>query len=406
MQALLDSSQRAFVRAPSGNIRLLAPAGCGKTLCLLYRCKHLTQVDSKRRIRLLVVTFTVAANQELQARLHEDPEFASLGDRVEITTLNSWGWRRVRNTAFNPRLITSTRDYHFAMLNQLQTIWQNHPDVKRAIEENKFRAPRPLMNVIDALKSLGFDHVRHTDYRLFSRHVDTLVKQNLGWRLIEQINELKKHDVISEKSIDSDVTDVGKRTLFDTFFRFWIEASEHMRSNATFTLEDQQIFLSDAFERLLNLLTIKADSGILRSSRKVANEILQLCDLIKRYPLSRADKESVRRHLQDQRPRSLNDAVRSLAGYRGRLKGSNNDGTMSGAMAEAVQRFLEADTVSDTLICLNGYFDGLQSDLGKAEDDVFFIDPPFLQLAEYASNYGDDYDRFVDDIERAKVSGW
>ena len=594
MQALLDSSQQSFVRARAGNVRLLAPAGCGKTLCLLYRCKHLTQVDSKRRIRLLVVTFTVAAKQELQARLHEDPEFAGLSDRVEITTLNSWGWRRVRNVAFNPKLITSTSDYHFAMLNQLQTVWQNFPDVKRAIGGNKFRAPRPLMNVMDALKSLGFDHVRHTDYRRFTRHVDSLVAQNMGWRIIEQINELKKHDVISEKSIWSEVTDVEKKRLFDAFFLFWIEASDHMKSNATFTLEDQkyiafldereklenrnvlsgaarydhilvdefqdinpldlalistiarrnkatltiagdddqaifewrgatpeyilepqryfgvpfvtyvlgvnyrspknivglsqelisnnrrrvsktvrpasskmavvdvrkahglldaleyvhslvgdsvaqggspsrvavigrkrsqiipyqvyfaskdmpfcaaedlQIFLSDAFERLLNLLTIRTDSEVRQSSRKVSNDILQLCDLVKRYPLSRADKESVRRHLQQQAPRSLNDAVRTLAGYRGRLKGPNDDGKMSVAMADAVRKFLEADAVSDTLICLSGNFDGLQYDLGKAEDDVFFIDPPFLQLAEFASNYGDDYDRFVDDIERAR----
>ena len=130
--------------------------------------------------------------------------------------------------------------------------------------------------------------------------------------------------------------------------------------------EDLQLFLSDAFDRLLNLLTIKTDGGVRQNTRKVANDILQLCDLIKRYPLSMADRESVRRHLQQQRPRSLDEAVRSLASYRGKLKGPNNDGIMSGAMAEAVQRFLEVETVSDTLICLSGNFDGLQSDLGKS----------------------------------------
>ena len=450
------------------------------------------------------------------------------------------------------------------------------------------------MNVIDSLKSLGFDHIRHADYHQFSRHVDTLVNQNLGWRFVEQLNELKKHNVLLEKSLAPEITEVEKRQFFDAFFLFWRQASAHMISSATFTLEDQkyvafldeiekldarsvlsgaarydhilvdefqdinpldialigaitrrnnatlmiagdddqaifewrgatpeyilepdryfgvpfatyilgvnyrspknivdlsqqlisnnrrrvekavsaassntavvelrktdglldaleyvqalvgesvvqggspsrvavigrkrsqiipyqvyfaskdmpfcaaedlQLFLSDAFDRLLNLLTIKTDGGVRQNTRKVANDILQLCDLIKRYPLSMADRESVRRHLQQQRPRSLDEAVRSLASYRGKLKGPNNDGIMSGAMAEAVQRFLEVETVSDTLICLSGNFDGLQSDLGKAEDDVFFTDPPFLQLAEYASSYGDDCERFVDDIERAK----
>ena len=41
-------------------------------------------------------------------------------------------------------------------------------------------------------------------------------------------------------------------------------------------------------------------------------------------------------------------------------------------------------------------------DIGKAEDDIFFADPPFLHLAEYATRYGSDYMQFVEDIERAK----
>lgn len=45
---------------------------------------------------------------------------------------------------------------------------------------------------------------------------------------------------------------------------------------------------------------------------------------------------------------------------------------------------------------------GLQTDFGKAADDIFFTDPPFLQLAAYASTYGNNYDRFIDDIEQAK----
>ncbi len=51
---------------------------------------------------------------------------------------------------------------------------------------------------------------------------------------------------------------------------------------------------------------------------------------------------------------------------------------------------------------LSEHFEGLQVDFGKAADDIFFTDPPFLQLAAYASTYGDNYDRFIDDIEQAK----
>ena len=592
----VDTSQATFIQAPVGNIRLLAPAGCGKTLCLLYRCKHLADLDRGRRTRFLVVTFTVAAKQELQARLNEDQQFVGLGDTVEITTLNAWGWRRVRNISFSPKLITSHQDYHFAMLQQLQAVWQHHDDVKRAIKGKKFQAPRPLMNVVDAFKSLGFDHMRHTNFRAFARHVDTLYQQHLGWRLQEQFDELTKFDVLTSEISGSStkVPDGEKRRVFDAFFMFWREASAHLISNATFTLEDQkyvacldemkklaehsvlsgaarydhvfvdefqdinpldlaliktigernratltiagdddqaifewrgaspeyilepqryfgvpfethklgvnyrspanvvelsqrliannvrrvdksvvsagstqaqieirqtnglinaleyvhstveraveqggspsrvaiigrkrsqiipyqvyfaskdiafcaaedlQIFLSDAFKRLLDMLMIKANAPVRQSGSKVLNDMLQLCDLTKRYPLSKADKNSLRSHLQKSRPRSIDDAIGALAEYRGKLKGPNTDGSMSVAMADAARHFIDAENVSDALISLSGRFEGLQFDLGKAEDDIFYTDPPFLQLAEYASNYDDDYDRFVDDIERAK----
>src|SRR3990172_11200466 len=75
---------------------------------------------------------------------------------------------------------------------------------------------------------------------------------------------------------------------------------------------------------------------------------------------------------------------------------------MSLSIANAVRRFISASAVSDALMQLADEFEGLQLDLGKAEDDIFFADPPFFHLAEYASSYGDDYGQFIDDIETAK----
>ena len=84
------------------------------------------------------------------------------------------------------------------------------------------------------------------------------------------------------------------------------------------------------------------------------------------------------------------------------LKGANAGGRISLEMASALRGFLEADQVADAIGELGNQFAGLQVDLGKAEDDIFFADPPFLHLAEYATRYGNDYMSFVDDIERAK----
>lgn len=590
---MLDASQIKFCQAPAGNIRLLAPAGCGKTLCLLHRCKHLSETQG--RARFLIVTFTVAARQELAARVNEDAQFAGLRDSVEITTLNAWGWRRLREGAsFNPKLITSRDDYHFTMLNQLQGVWQNYDAVKESVQKRRGSAPRDLMNLIDTFKSLGFDHERHTSFKGFSEHIDWLHQQGLTWRVYEQFAQLVRLDILDDDLGNaSPISEKDRRRVYRSFFEFWRAATQHLISNATFTLEDQkyaayldernklesgsilrgaarrdhvlvdefqdinpldlalvkaiavrnratvtiagdddqaifewrgatpdyilepekffgvkfdthiletnyrspanvvalsqklirnnnrrvnkkvaanssdnalievrrpgdlletmdyvhrlvqessktgsspsrialigrkraqiipyqvyfaskdvpfcaaedlQIFLSSAFGRLVDLLEIRADADS-RSRRAAVDNTIELCNLTKRYPLSKADRESVRSHIVRANPRSLAQAADALASYRGRLKGANNGGAMSESMADAIRRFLDADTVSETLSAMSEKFDGLQFDLGKAEDDIFFIDPPFAQLAEFALGYGDDYEKFIDDIQRAK----
>lgn len=592
----LDKSQLSFCEAPVVNLRLLAPAGCGKTLSLLFRCKYLSEVAKPQKVRFLIVTFTVAAKQELLGRLNEDSRFKSLRDLVEITTLNSWGFRRIKNATFSPKLITSKSDYHFAMLNQLQPVWKEHEAVREAIEQNRYTTPRKLMDVMDTFKSIGFDHVRVKNHETFAQRLKELRENGLKWKMEEQFEQLVKLGILGSKTTKNgkEVAQASDRQVYSSFFMFWREATEHLISNATFTLEDQkyyaylderqkmedgkflsgaarydhvlvdefqdinpldlalikaiternratvtiigdedqaifewrgatpeyilnperffdspfqtftlatnyrspanivehsqrliacntrrvqkavhasssrkaaidiievedlgdaldrvyaevretigqgqspsrvavigrkrsqiipyqvffaskdvsfcaaedlQVFMSDAFERLLNLLMIKERAHIRQTRTIVVDDLLNLCSLVKRYPLSKNDRESVRRHLQQSGSSTLAAAVDALSAYRGSLKGTNSGGVMSRSMADSIRGFVESDTVSDALMELAANFEGLQIDLGKAEDDIFYSDPPFLQLAEYASRYGDDYGLFVEDIERAK----
>jgi DNA helicase-2/ATP-dependent DNA helicase PcrA len=167
--------------------------------------------------------------------------------------------------------------------------------------------------------------------------------------------------------------------------------------------EDLQVFLSDAFERLLELLVVKQRADQRATRTQATDDVLALCSLVKRYPLNKKDKESLRRHLQQNAGSTLASAVDALATYRGSLKGTNADGGTSLAFAAAIREYLKAQSVAEALEALSLHFEGLHVDLGKAEDDIFFTDPPFVHLAEYAARYGDDYNSFLDDIERAKA---
>lgn len=113
----LDAHQERFCSAPSAaNIRLLAPAGCGKTLCLLARCEHLARNRGSTGFppRFLLLTFTRAAAIELAERVRNRRQFPNLSNLVQkspaaldISTLNAWGYRRIRNQTFSPRLLAS-----------------------------------------------------------------------------------------------------------------------------------------------------------------------------------------------------------------------------------------------------------------------------------------------------------
>lgn len=239
----LDASQRAFIEAPVGNIRLLAPAGCGKTLCLLYRCKHLAE-QSERPQRFLIVTFTRAARDELRSRLNEDREFADIRDNVEINTLNAWGWRRLRETTYSPKTFTK-RDYRSKMENLLQPVWKRHESVRRSLQSKNQRirnqSPKRLMEVSDSFMSLGFDHVRHADLPRFLDHWDVLVRQGLEWKLAEQEDILIQFAVIGN-SVNGIGCNARQEEIYEAYFKFWREAAQQLYDSAFFTYECQKYF--------------------------------------------------------------------------------------------------------------------------------------------------------------------
>jgi len=595
MKENLDLSQKKFCETTDKYVRLLAPAGCGKTLSLLFRCDYLAKAKQQRQ-RFLIVTFTVAAKQELISRLNEDNRFSSIRDNIEITTLNAWGYRRIKSIASSPKLIISKDDYHFTMKNVLQPIWKDFSSVQAAIDKKSNTTPKKLMDQMDAFKSIGFDHTRHTNYELFAKRIDELRSQGLDNRITEILDELAKLGILTStvNRKGEEHAQMGDHNVYDKFFRFWREATKRLIETATFTLEDQkyvaylderqkleeqkylsgaarydhilvdefqdinpldlalikaivernratitivgdddqaifewrgttpeyilnpdrffgeefstytldinyrspsnivelsqrlirhnqnrvekkihayqkdeatieirginnldeameqvyaevqrvigqgqspsriaivgrkrsqiipyqiffasknvsfcaaedlQVFMSKAFDRLLRLIVIKNRCNDKRTRTEVVDDILEFCSLVKRYPLSKKDKESLRKHLNKSGASSVIDAVDALSSYRDSLKGVNTDGRISLEMANAIRHFLNAKTVSDSLIELSNNFQGLQIDLGKAEDDIFFADPPFLYLAEYATRYKDDYSKFISDVELAK----
>ena len=235
----LDHSQLDFCRSTAKNIRLLAPAGCGKTSSLLYRCRELAQ-NAKGKPRFLIVTFTTTATNELKERLMREPEFEGISELATVTTLNAYGWRRIRNQINNPKLLTTNNDRHFAMRNQLRPVWDGKDRIAEVITKAGNGA-RTIMTVMDNLKSMGFDHTKDTNRESFNQRLDTLENQGLSWRIKEQFDLLTRIGILdSTITGDKEGASASRRDFYDRFFIFWRDATKNLLAQSTFTFEDQK----------------------------------------------------------------------------------------------------------------------------------------------------------------------
>lgn len=598
----LDESQRSFIEAPDTNVRLLAPAGCGKTLSLLYRCVHLTNQARLKRPRFLIVTFTRAARGELIGRMNSEKGFAGIRGNTEITTLNSWGYRRIRNAVPKHNLITKTKEKLILVSEHLKPVWIQHESVEGAINHEDWstaRVSRRLVRkTINDLKNLGFDHLHHTTFGDFSTKWDELVDIQLGRKLHRRYEDLKSIGIITDdfKSHEDVST---RRRFFDGFFEFWLEATRHLIEISMFTIDDQKyfgyideisnvesgqflsgaasydhvivdefqdinpldlalvkaiadrnratltiagdddqaifewrgttpeyildpsrflgrefethtlgvnyrspanivrhsqrliarnkrrvpkvvrssenatgkdalietkhpstltdamsfvetlvsnavshghspsrvaligrkrsqlipyqvklaakgipfgaaedlhVFLSPTFDRLLRLMSIKSSCDQKRLVGYTVNDLLDLCDLIRHRHLNKEDRSAVEAHLMASGPTSVVDGMQLLIPPDHEFKLGKIDAKVLKRMHKALVGFVMANSVNNTLTALSQSFVGLQQDFDKGNKDVFFLDPPFPYLIEYALRYGDDYAKFVKDIELAKHS--
>ena len=218
---------------------MLAPAGCGKTSSLLYRCRSLVS-RSIGTLRFLIITFTNAASEELKDRQANDPDFECLRDAVSITTLNAYGWRRIRGRVPNARLLQNPTDRYFAVSNQLRPVWLGKAHLEQAAA-SRGRSPRTLLDVMDNLKSMGFDHTVDTNLDKFQERIRNLELQGASWRIEQQFNLLTDIGVL-DSSTRGRVERVSSNTkaFYDRFFTFWRDATSSLLDQSTFTFEDQK----------------------------------------------------------------------------------------------------------------------------------------------------------------------
>ncbi len=271
------------------------------------------------------------------------------------------------------------------------------PGYKTHILEINYRSPR---NIVEYSQRLIKHNINRVDKNVVAKStIDADIHVKIMPTLTDSINYVLDNvrELINNNNIKN-VAIIGRKRSQIIPYQI-IFASEGIPFYAA---EDLHILLSDAFNELREMLAIKGIAKVGGMfNRDLIGDLMKLCNKINRFLLNRRDQGELRKHLYRDNPQNLTKAIESLCNYRGPLKGNNVDGKMSIKFATAIARFMEAKTVSETIDAISENFDGLHKDYGKSLDDIFYTDPPFLYMSDYAERYGNDYNAFYSDIQKA-----
>ena len=165
-----------------------------------------------------------------------------------------------------------------------------------------------------------------------------------------------------------------------------------------YAAEDLNVFLTDAFRALRNLVLIKTRQTRHHiSTTDIIDDIILLLDHVHRYPMNRKDKSILRDYLITGYYQMYEGAVETLKP----LSEGKRISKLDGEAIDALTAFFKTQTAEDMLNCVDKYFDGFQQDYQKSDDDIFFSDPPFAELAAFSRRYGGDFEKFYQDVELA-----
>lgn len=171
-----------------------------------------------------------------------------------------------------------------------------------------------------------------------------------------------------------------------------------------FAKEDLNVILSKAFDQLKEVLQILAYKDVRSRPEYCIEDFLKLCNLVKSYPLSKKDKGNIRNHLLKSSPETLQECITQFYYYKGKIKNRwNKDGEMTLRFMEAIQPLLTSTSVSKSIELIGEKFEGMQKHYPKSDEDIFYKDPPFSFLIDYAKRYDNNYNGFIKHIKDATI---
>ena len=196
------------------------------------------------------------------------------------------------------------------------------------------------------------------------------------------------------------VTDPGKVAVIGRQRRHLIPYEIYFADDgAPFkTAADLDIFDSRAFDQLVKLLDLWDTADEKVRTKQATDGAISICDLIKRYPLNKKNRESLSSYLHGRGPRTVASAIDAIATY----DGPKLNGKTHSQLHETATAFVESSTVAEALRTISKGFRGMWFDADKAEEDAWYIAPPLEQIAQMAEGADMDASDLIERLENAK----
>ncbi|MBW4419888.1 MAG: ATP-dependent helicase [Myxacorys californica WJT36-NPBG1] len=223
----LDSFQQRVVDSQARFMRVVAPAGSGKTRTLI--AKAINVLDANDNSRVLCLTFTNAAANEFRERaskLH-----TSLANRLQVSTLNAFGYDTLKVTNESLKVVSPSNKIigvAYGVIKKLMpesSIWGGET-------QPQFYAP--ILELADMTKSLGFDH---------------LADRSEAQEQYSFVEALDMVPLLQNLMAEIGIEDSPKTAFTSTWFPFWKKLTEKLWKSNLITLDDQKYW---ALNRLAN----------------------------------------------------------------------------------------------------------------------------------------------------------
>lgn len=220
----LDPHQKKVVESKSKFLRVVAPAGAGKTQTLTASAVNILHKDKSARV--LCLTFTNAACDEFATRVQKDS--VALTNRLQVSTVNSFGYEVLKSIDKKLQIILPNSQWIgriYGIIKSLMTessVWNY---------ESKGKIYLDIYELCDLTKSLGFDH--RSDFEQASDAYDFIESLGMSFLLTTKMREAE--------ICGSD----AKKDFLEKWFPFWQELTADLWNAGIISLDDQKYWALD-----------------------------------------------------------------------------------------------------------------------------------------------------------------